>query len=87
MKIYLTKSQITDLFKIMGKHFKEDSELYRDLKSIIRLYPRVSLDKQFDLDLSQEDLKMLREMLTPREKEITGENIFSEMKKGMKKHY
>ncbi|MDP2984602.1 MAG: hypothetical protein Q8O92_14885 [Candidatus Latescibacter sp.] len=87
MKIYLTKSQITDLFGIMGKNLKEDSDLYRDLKSIIRLYPRVSLDREFDLDLSQEDMKMLRELLTPREKEITGENIFEEMKKGMKKHY
>jgi hypothetical protein len=87
MKTNLTKSQINDLFEIMGKRFKEDSDLYRDLKSIIRLNPRVSSDKIFELDLSQEDLNMIREMLTRPEKEITGENIFEEMKRGMKKQY
>lgn len=86
MKIYLTKSQITDLFKIMGKRSKEETELYYDLKSIIRLYPRANPEKQFELDLREEDLKMVREMLTRPEKEITGENIFSEMTKEMKKH-
>ncbi len=86
MKIYLSKSQVTDLYTIMCKSFKEESELYGDLKRIIRLYPRVDIDKQFELDLSDEDVKMVRELLTRPEKEITSENIFSEMTKGMKKH-
>ncbi|MFA6470783.1 MAG: hypothetical protein WCU00_01980 [Candidatus Latescibacterota bacterium] len=86
MKIHLTKSQINDLFRIMGKCSKEETELYRDLKSLIKLSPRVNLEKQFELDLSEEDIIMVRDMLTRPEKEITGENIFSEMTKGMKKH-
>jgi hypothetical protein len=87
MKTFLTKSQINDLFEIMGKRNKEESDLYSDLKSIIRLNPRVSADKMFELDLSEDDVNMIREMLTRPEKEITGENIFEEMKRGMKKQY
>jgi hypothetical protein len=86
MKIFLSKSQINDLLRVMGKSSNEETELYRDLKTIIRLYPHAKLEKQFELDISSEDQKMIREVLTPPEKEITSENIFSEMTKGMKKH-
>ena len=84
MIIRLTKSQIIDLFRILGKAGKTEIGLYEDLKSIIRLYPRVSSEKEFEITLGDEDRELVRELLTPPEKEPTGDGIFSEMKRGLK---
>ena len=84
MTIRLMKSQVMDLFEIMGKKRKTNSELYEDLKDIIRLFPHVFPDKEFEITLSDNDLKMVRELLTPEEKEPSGDGIFSEMKRGLK---
>lgn len=84
MNIRLTKSQVMDLFEIMGKKRKTNSELYEDLKDIIRLFPHVFPDKEFEITLSDNDLEMVRKLLTPEEKEPSGDGIFSEMKRGLK---
>ena len=87
MKIQLMKSQITDLFAALGNNDKQDTEIYSDLKNIIRLYPRAALSKVFDLELSETEARMVRELLTPPEREVEGDRIFLEMKKGLKKQY
>ncbi len=87
MKIQLTKSQITDLFEALGKSGKQETEIYSDLMHIIKLHPRVAPSKVFDLELSEAEAKMVRELLTPPEREVSGDRIFHEMKKGLKKQY
>jgi hypothetical protein len=87
MKIQLTKSQITDLFEALGKNEKQDTEIYADLKHIIRLHPRMAMSTVFDVELSDAEAKIVRELLTPPEREVSGDRIFLEMKKGMKKQY
>lgn len=87
MKIQLTKAQITDLFEALGKNEKQNTDIYADLKYIIRLNPRAALSKVFEVELSDPEAKMVRELLTPPEREVTGDRIFLEMKKGMKKQY
>lgn len=87
MKVQLTKSQITELFEALGRNDKQETEIYGDLKNIIRLYPRVAPSKVFDLDLSETEAKMVRELLTPPEREVSGDRIFHEMKKGMKRQF
>ncbi len=87
MKIQLTKSQIGDLFEALGKSEKQDTEIYADLKNIIRLHPRSPLSRVFDLELSEVEAGMVRDLLTPPEREIEGDRIFLEMKKGLKKQY
>jgi hypothetical protein len=87
MNIKLTKSQITDLFEALGKNDKQDTEIYADLKHIIRLHPRISPSMVFDVNLSEAEGKIVRELLTPPEREVSGDRIFLEMKKGMKKQW
>ena len=87
MKIQLTKSQITDLFAALGNNEKQEMEIYADLKNIIRLYPRVAPSRVFDLELDEAEAKMVRNLLTPPEREVSGDRIFLEMKKGLKKQY
>lgn len=87
MNARLTKSQVIDLFELMGKKEKTENSLYEDLKSIIHLYPRVSPDREFEISISDNDRDLVRELLTPVEREPEGDGIFSEMKRGMKRNY
>jgi hypothetical protein len=87
MNVLLTKSQVMDLFEMMGKKRKTESDLYEELKDIIRLFPHVSPEKEFEITLSDNDCELVRELLTPVEKEPSGDGIFSEMKRGLKRRF
>lgn len=83
MKIQLMKSQITDLYGLLGKNQKEETNLYADLRNIIKLNPRAPMSRVFELDITDDEATMVRELLTPPEREVSGDRIFHEMKKGM----
>lgn len=87
MKITLTKAQISELFLIMGSKGAESSSLYEELKAIIKLYPRARADREFEIPVPDSELKTVRELLTPVEREITPERAFEEMRKDKKRQF
>ena len=67
MKVQLTKPQIMQLYKIMGKNRKENTELYNEIKDILRLYTRVKPDKFLEITINETEVEMVREMLPVKE--------------------
>ena len=63
MKVRLTKSQIGELFELLGKNRKENSELYDEINDILRLYTRATQDKLIEITINDADAGMIREML------------------------
>ena len=63
MKVRLTKSQIGELFELLGKNRKENSELYDEINDILRLYTRATQDKLIEITINDADAGMIREIL------------------------
>ena len=63
MKVRLTKSQIGELFELLGKNRKENSELYDEINDILRLYTRGTQDKLIEITINDADAGMIREIL------------------------
>ena len=67
MKVSLSKSQILELYGLIGKNRKENSELYDEIKDILRLYPRAKQNKLIEITINDSDVSMIREILTRKE--------------------
>ena len=63
MKVRLTKSQIGELFELLGKNRKENSELYDEINDILRLYTRATQDKLIEITINDADAGMIRDIL------------------------
>ena len=69
MKVQLTKAQIVEFYEIMGKNRKENTELYNEIKDILRLYARVEPGKLIDIYIDENEIDMVREMLNTQDVE------------------
>ena len=69
MKVQLTKAQIVELYEIMGKNRKENTELYNEIKDILHLYARVGPGKLIDIHIDESEIDMVREMLNTQDGE------------------
>ena len=63
MKVRLTKSQIGELFELLGKNRGENSELYDEINDILRLYTRAIQDKLIEITINDADAGMIHEIL------------------------
>lgn len=69
MKLQLTKAQITELYLVLRRHGREDTDLYAELHDILRLSPHIPDSKVMDLTIDDSELEMVRSILTPTERD------------------
>jgi hypothetical protein len=69
MTVKLSKMQLIDLMGILRKNHQENSQLYLEIKDILRLHDHLTVDKLFDITIENSEIGMIRELLTPKEEE------------------
>ena len=65
MKLQLTKGQLTELYYVLRKNGRENTDLYSELHDLLRLIPHIPDSKVMDLNIDDSDLEMVRSVLTP----------------------
>lgn len=69
MKLQLTKAQISELYLLLRKHGRDDTDLYAELHDLLRLHPHIPDSKTMEITIDDSDLDMVHGILTPPERD------------------